>query len=144
MGGHGQAFEYLLIALQEHDLNSVSASTVMKKVKQILQNSYMNWNPFPSQDELQGLLVSIIGRTKLKLNEVIPGTTVTVDQVLQAGLFRYDEKEEILTVAYIWTLLMRDLNGLPELMPINFDYDYVRQKLGSGSSYLSSAAFEEF
>jgi hypothetical protein len=50
----------------------------------------MNWNPLPNQGEVQGLLGSMFGWAKLKLNEVDLGTTVKVDQILQAGLFMHE------------------------------------------------------
>jgi hypothetical protein len=146
MGGHGRALECLLETLKECDLNHVSANTVMQGVTSKLRLLYKNWNILQNQDEVQGLLVSVFCRAKLKLNEVIPGTTVTVDEIMQAGLFRYDDKEGTLSVAYIWILLMKDFNRFPELTAIiNMDYESIQEKIRHGSSpSLSPEAFEEF
>ncbi len=145
MGGHGRALEILLETLKAKNLDFVLPSTIMHEVSMKLRHAYTGWNPLPSGQEV-GLLTSIIGQSKLSLNDVIPGTSVTVDRILQSGFFRYDYLQETLSVAYIWILLMRDRIRLRELTSvISFDHDEIRKKIEEGSSsVLSPAAFEEF
>ena len=64
------------------------------------------------------VLIAIICGLKLSLNDTIPGTNLTVDQILQVGLFRFDSETGKLTVAYIWMLLMCDFIKIPELQAV--------------------------
>ena len=144
MDGHGRALEYLLETLKVHNLDSVPASTVMKAIKTNLKDAYIGWNPLPCSSQASGLLGSIIGRAKLRLYDLIPGTTVTVDQILRAGFFRYDIREGVLSVAYIWISLISDWIDIPELKAIiKLDEKYF-EKIQHGSPSLSLPAFEEF
>ena len=106
------------------------------------------WNVFSSSYHAAKttLLVAIIGEHKFNLKEVVPGTDLTVDDILQIGLFQYDETRQKLTVAYIWLLLILDSIEMPELKSlIAVDHDELMGKTLCGShTSLLTAAFEEF
>ena len=145
MDGHGRALEYLLNALQSIKSDTFRPDSIMYEVKARLKEVYLGWNPFAQPEHATALLSAIICGHKLLINSAIPGTNLTVDQIVEVGLFRYDPDERKLAVAYIWMLLISDWIPLRELQNlINVEYTQLRDKIVQGNSAaLSFQAFEE-
>ena len=150
MGGHGRALEYLAQMFTKSFNLAKRPSVMMAAVKERLKYAYPNWDPFPSSSsssaQAAAVLIAIIRGLKLSLQDTIPGTDLTVDDILQVGLFRYDAVKRKLTVAYIWILLICDMIEIPELQAlIGLDHDQLMGKIQHGAHpSLSFAAFEEF
>ena len=146
MDGHGRALEYLQQTLENSDIAIFKPNAIISTVQSSLKIVYLGWNPLSKQSELIPLLSAIICGHSLYLNSTIPGTSLTVDAILQIGLFRYDPNQCKLTVAYIWLLLMCEQVPMVELQDlINPDYDNLKDKINRGkSASLSFEAFEEF
>ena len=145
MGGHGRALEYLQQLFDRYVLASVLPSKIMNEVKVYIKAAYSGWNPIRLRAEAAALLTAILEQTKLSLHSIIPGTERTVDQILQVGLFRFDDNKGILSAAYIWMMLMIDWIDLPELKTPHFDYNKIKEDIQNGEqASLLPLDFEHF
>ena len=148
MGGHGRALEYLFQIFVSRLSAASKPSVLMGAVKESLRYAYPGWNPFKasSRAQVESLIMAIVCGQKLTLYDTIPGTDLTVDRIVQVGLFRFDVDKQKLSVAFIWMILMCDWIESPELQAvIGLDHDQLLVKLQDGKHpTLSLEAFEEF
>ena len=146
MGGHGRALEYLLRVMNESKGAVFKPNSIMNTVKERLKEAYLGWNPFSKNEHATAVLISIICGCRLPLRSIIPGTDLTVDRIVQIGLFRHDPVQERLSVAYVWMLMFSDRVTVKELHSlISVDYDSLRDIITHGSSAsLSFQSFAEF
>jgi hypothetical protein len=88
MGGHGRALEKLKETLDEMDIATHSASAFMNQVRQRMEAAYP-----PLKYEANTLvpaLIAVLTRLELSLKDIIPGMTMTVENLISLGLFRWE------------------------------------------------------
>jgi len=140
MGGHGRALEVLKDCLDKVQLSGTSLGDFMGHFKSKLQTTYPSLKNAPPYWFTATLL--IIAHKRLKLKDIIYTSsteTVTVEELLQVGLFTLENDR--LNCAYIFIWILSINSNIEPLKNLNFNsYDEQAGKLGKGEWQ----HFEEF
>lgn len=106
-GGHARALEALYSAIDDKKVVQVGVDNILQCVQQKLANRYSEAIRLVS-DNFLAILRAVWIRLPLREDEKIPGTEMTVEQVIQPGLIRFESdgrQSGYLTAPYIWVWL---------------------------------------
>ncbi|RHZ64406.1 hypothetical protein Glove_325g15 [Diversispora epigaea] len=141
MGGHGRALEALEESISGKDLDNINFIDLINDVRSNLNDKYQGW--LSKTNYLKPVLRIILSRARVDKNQNIAtfeGEEITVDDVTQFGLVRFesrrtDEVVGYLTCPYIWLWIMAHAS-LDDKLLRNWDFNYyneVRNKAGDPS-----------
>ena len=129
MGGHGRALEALEQELQEVDITKCSASSFMNNIRASLERKYP-----PLQENAPRLvpaLIAVLIRYPLGKEDQIPNSDMTVDSIVQLGLFRHENR--VLTCPFVFVWLLATWSQHPTLAHFKLEaYDERQQKADPG------------
>lgn len=107
-GGHGRALEALIGIIPALSRDAHATGYIESLVVQRLHELYRG--AFPRETDAQGIAKAVIAKRRLERDELIPGTSVTPDEVVQNGLVRFETDEHkssgYLNVPYNWLLVL--------------------------------------
>ncbi|CAG8448871.1 8972_t:CDS:2 [Acaulospora morrowiae] len=112
MGGHGRALEALEESIRGKDLDNINFIDLINDVRSNISNKYQEW--LSKTIYLKPVLRIILSRTQVDKNQKLAtfeGKKITVDDVTQFGLVRFesrraDEVVGYLTCPYVWLWIM--------------------------------------
>lgn len=108
-GGHGRALELLMdiIPALSRDATIEVKFLVVERLRELYKGA------LPREADALGIVKAVIANRCLERDEIIPGTSVTPDEVVQNGLIRFktdlpnsDYPSGYLEVPYIWLLVL--------------------------------------
>ncbi|KAL1965212.1 hypothetical protein VTN77DRAFT_5966 [Rasamsonia byssochlamydoides] len=106
-GGHARALEALHSAIGDQDVAQIGVDNVLQRIQQKLANRYSEAIGLVSDDFI-AVLRAIWIRHPLREDKKVPGTDMTVEQIIQPGLVRFEShggQSGYLTAPYIWVWL---------------------------------------
>lgn len=125
MGGHGRALEALEEQLQKQDIRSCSASDFMHRV---LSDLRMRYPPLLNRaSELVPALIAVLTQHPLRRRNPIPNSDLTVEEVIQLGLFRFLPQSPlsgdlgVLQCPFVMLWLLASTSHLPALAHFRLD-----------------------
>ncbi|KAF0689250.1 Aste57867_19282 [Aphanomyces stellatus] len=119
MDGHGRALEMLEQLLTEYskanvDVSKVKLDQVVEEVWSGLTTKYRDLFAWSDSSIYYSVLAAVLSRRNFLLNDRIPGTEMTVDDLLQFGLFRQVGREgEPSCIACAFVVLWWMIKKLP-------------------------------
>ena len=114
-GGHGRALLFLKHAIDANGgkVTGPKANAIMQYAKGEIEGLYHS--VFRRHEEVYvAVLRAILTRTRLRLTDHIPGTSVLVDDIISPGLIRLEIVQGdvgYLVVPYIWIWIMQSKSG---------------------------------
>ena len=106
-GGHARALEALDSAIDGKKVVQVGVDNILQRIQQKLENRYAEAIKLASRKFI-AILCAIWIRLPLREDKEVPGTNMTVEQVIQPGLIRFESdgcQSGYLTAPYIWVWL---------------------------------------
>ena len=106
-GGHARALEALDSAIDGKKVAQVGVDNILQCVQQKLENRYSEAIKLASR-KFMAILCAIWIRLPLQEDKELPGTNMTVEQVIQPGLVRFESdggQSGYLTAPYVWVWL---------------------------------------
>lgn len=106
-GGHARALEALDSAIDGKKVSQVGVDNILQRVQQRLENRYAEAINLASRKFI-AILCAIWIRLPLREDKEVPGTNMTVEQVIQPGLIRFESdggQSGYITAPYIWVWL---------------------------------------
>ncbi|KAL1919137.1 uncharacterized protein VTP21DRAFT_2519 [Calcarisporiella thermophila] len=103
--GHGRALEALYEALNNVNLEEDNIEDLMHELFYIIKSRYSQAIKISARDA-NAVVRAILSHRRLKVDEIVPGTNKTPDQLAQPGLIRFelydDSSKGYLNAPYIW------------------------------------------
>ena len=107
-GGHGRALE-LLMSIKHEILGDPGPGVECLLVGQL---RYMYRGVLPGEHDAKAIVQVVMGHRQIPRYNKIPGTSMTVDEVMENGLMRFEATDDsenpsgYLTVPYVWLLAL--------------------------------------
>ncbi|RIA92386.1 hypothetical protein C1645_820819 [Glomus cerebriforme] len=145
-GGHGRALEILQKVLMKYNINECNLDLLMDDLYNSFTKQYVDAFNL-SDNEAKIIAKAILTHQLLDLDEEIPKTNKTPNQLLQNGLIRFERvgpstfRTGYLTVPYIWIWILAEKIGVKELLQ---KWQFEEQKLKSTSKVQFWRNFEHF
>lgn len=102
MGGHGRALEALEEQLRKVDIKDCSISIFMNNIRASLEQKYPPLQTAASQ--LVPALLAVLLRYPLGEKDLLPNSNLTVDSIVQLGLFRFEKPFLKCPFVFVWLL----------------------------------------